>query len=494
MRSEWRRTSAIAIVYFAFDSLRQALGLWPALVPLIAGGERFRELFFGYGLPALLFVFILSVFLHFWFFRYRIEADRIQLHTGVFNRKRLTLYFDRVQQADVAQPFYFRPFGLATLGLESAGSRQQEVDLPGLTFALARELKDRILEQQQAAGEKRDVPVGEAPTSPDYELHLSWPEVARYGLMFNGLLLLAPVIAPFLNRLAPSAERWMIALEGTAAHHLLVQLTRADFAWLLGLITVVALLAGVAVLFLISALIALLRFWDYHLTRRGDQFQYRAGLGTVKTRGFRLHKLQQVSISQGLVARLLRRYTLTISKADGAVPTGDVRDTRRFLVPVLDERGLAALKAELSMPHWHWQRVSWLYIPWYAGIVATCLTVALAIVARDQEWLAAYVPVVFALSGLYFWRRWTCLGVYQDEQWLALKSGFIGQRIVLLPAGKAQKTGVSEPPWLKAWGLAHLSVWGAAGRLDLPFLPRAQAEAIRDQTLYRAVTFSGKWF
>jgi putative membrane protein len=491
--SEWRRVSPIAIVYFAFDALRQAVSLWPALVPLVAGGESFRKLFFSYGLPGLLAVFVLSVFLHFWFFRYRIEADRIQLHTGIFNRKRLTLYFDRVQQADIAQPFYFRPFGLATLGLESAGSRQQEVDIPGLTFAAAHELKDRILEQQRT-GEEQGEQVAETPAAPDYELHLRWTEVARYGLMFNGLLLLAPVIAPFMDNLAPSAERWMTALEGTRAQDLIVQLARAELAWLLGLVTILAVLAGVVLLFIISALIALVRFWDYQLTRRGDQFQYRAGLGTVKTRGFRLHKLQQVSISRGLVARLLRRYTLTISKAGSAVPAGDVQDTRRFLVPVLNEQSLGALKEQLSIPQLHWRRVNWLYIPWYAGVVATCLALVLAIVWRGEAWLPAYLVAVYAMSFLYFWRRWCCLGVYEDGQWLAMKTGFIGQRIVLLPAGKAQKTGVSEPPWLKAWGLAHLSVWGAAGRLDIPFLPRAQAEMIRDQTLYRVVTFSGRWF
>ncbi|MCW8196494.1 PH domain-containing protein [Proteobacteria bacterium 005FR1] len=491
--NEWRRVSPIAIIYFLFDSLRQAVNLWPALVPLVAGGEGFRQLFFTFGLPGLLVVFVLSVLLHFWFFRFRIEADRIQLHTGVFNRKRLTLYFERVQQADIAQPFYFRPFGLATLGLESAGSRQQEVDIPGLSFDVAQQLKDSIL-AHQAAEQETVADVVEVEQPPDYELHLDWPEVARYGLMFNGLLLFAPVLAPFLDDLAPSVEAWISGLEGTAAHELLVQSTRSELIWLVGVLSVFALLAAIALLFFISMLIALVRFWDYRLTRHGDQFQYRAGLGTVKTRGFRLHKLQQISISQGLVARLLKRYTLTISKAGSAAPVGDVEDSRRFLVPVLDRNGLTALTAQLSIPTLRWRRVSPLYVPWYGASVAFCLSVLLTVIARDHQWYPVVLLFIWMTSFLYFWRRWRCLGIYQDDNWVGLCSGLVGRKVVLLPIGKAQKTSISEPPWLKAWGLAHLSVWGAAGRIDMPFVSRSDADDIRDQTLYRVVTFQGRWF
>lgn len=497
--SEWRRVSPIAIVYFLFDSLRQAIGLWPALVPVLAGGEQFRALFWTYGLPGLLAVFITAVLLHFWFFRYRVEADRIHVHSGILSRKRLTLYFERVQQADIAEPFYFRPFELATLGLESAGSRQQEVNIPGLRVRDALALKNVILEQRRAAELSReeggaDEFTAEADT-PDYELRLGWREVARYGLMHNGLLFLASVMAPLLHNLGPSMEDWFLALEGTPVHQLLLNLTNSSVAWLVTIVSAFAISGGLLVLFCISMLIALVRFWGYRLTRVADQYQYRAGLGTVKTRGFRLHKLQQVTINQGIVARLLKRHTLTISKAGGGAPAADGQHSKRFLIPVLSDETLGDIKSQLAIPQLaDWQRVSPAYIAWRGGVAGTLLAAVLAFLLLTRELPEFYALGMYPLCFLFAWRYWWRLGVYQGSDWLAVRTGFVGSRSAWLPIGKAQKITLSEPPWLKPWQLATLSVWGADGKMDLPYLPAAAAKTIRDQTLYRVVTFDGKWF
>src|SRR5690606_12086748 len=133
--------------------------------------------------------------------------------------------------ADIAQPFYFRPFGLATLGLESAGSAGQEVNIPGLPFRFASDVKQRILEHHREGGEEQDDSPAEVPA--DFEIHLSWSEVARYGLMFNGLIFLAPVLAPFLSRLNPSMEQWLLALQGTPLQQWMAGLSPSAIAGLL---------------------------------------------------------------------------------------------------------------------------------------------------------------------------------------------------------------------------------------------------------------------
>ncbi|MGQ9425922.1 PH domain-containing protein [Gilvimarinus sp. F26214L] len=490
LTSEWRRVSPLAIFYFVFDALRQAVNLWPALLAVLAGGEQVRSNFVTFGLPGLLVVFAASVFLHFWFFRYKAEGDRIQLQRGVFSRNRLTLYFDRVQQADIAQPFYFRPFGLATLGLESAGSSRQEVDIPGLRYPEAEALKSAILARRQAAEVRSDEGSQPADVEPDFQLHLSWREVLRYGLMYNGLLFLAPVIAPFTQHLGPSMQDWFAGLEGTFVHGALAELFNRSRLWLAVLVAGVAVLSGLLVLFFISMLIALFRFWDYRLTRTGDQFQYRAGLGTVRTRGFRIHKLQQVTVTQGLVARLLRRHTLKISKAGGAGP-GQEEHRKHFLVPVLSNTTLRALEQQLSVPRVRWRRVHPAYILLRGGLTACALSLVLLLLRPE---FMAGVPLIILACFLLAWRYWFVLGYYQDGHWTSMRTGLVGSRSTWLPAGKTQKLSVTEPPWLKPWRLANLSVWGADGRVTIPCVPLGVAQAMRDQSLYQAVTFRGRWF
>ncbi len=499
----WRRVSSIATAYFAFDTIKRSINLWPALVGVWAGGETIQALFWDYGIYLLAVLFFLSVFLEYWFFRFREEEDRIQLQRGVFRRKRLTLYYDRVQQADISQPYYFRPFGLATLGLESAGSAQKEVDLPGLPFAEAEELKTKILDYQKfSAGTGEEKSAAEnagAPmeTEPLYKLNLPASELARYGLMHNGLLFLLPLSAPFWQHFDIYAVHLESYFENSEFLARVIEFMQGGTAFLIAIAILLSLISGLISLFALSVLIALVRFWDYQLVGGRDQYQYRAGLLTVKTRGFRLHKLQKVTVAQGLFARWLKRYSLAISKAGGVVMQQQ-QEGRNFLVPVLDNTRLTQIRAQLKLPDTEWTRVS-RFQYWLRGILKgslfAMLAASLAIALLESPIRAmlagAMVLVLSMLASRRYWRRF---GYFLDENWLVVRSGFIGRKLVYVPAAKIQKIRLSQPPWLKWCGLAHLVIWSGDGTVQVPYLPCTTAAEMRDNILHSVVTFRGRWF
>jgi len=499
---QWRRISPVSIVYFLVTSLKHIFNAWPGIVALWAGGETLRGYFWLYGLPVLIALIVAGLLLEFWFFRFQVDKNRIQIRSGALNRKKLNLDFERVQQADISQPFYFRPFGLAILGLESAGSSQQEVNIPGIPYRYALELKALILAHREVP----DVSAEDADLAQDqvadnsvgmeskYELRLSWSEIARYGLMNNGLLLFLAFLYPITQRAGDFFDNILLRLEGTELMSWAESLREENTIWVFVAITFVVITLGILILFLASIVIALFRFWGYHLTLKGDQYQYRAGLATIKTRGFRLHKLQQVSIDQGFIARVLKRYSLSMSKAGQGGQEGTNQSDKHFLIPVLNSESLAELKQQLSVPSAQWQRVSLLFISWNTATRATLLLVPVLIVLKGNDLALWWGVLSYVICALYFWRRWYCLGVFQDQDWLAVKSGFIGSKAMWLPIGKAQKTQVSQPPWLKPSGLANLKVWGADGNIYFPCVPIETAKNVRDRTLEKVITFKGKWF
>lgn len=502
-RNGWRRVSPVATAYFAFDTIKHSLNLWPALVGIWAGGATIQELFWNYGIYLLVVLFFLSIFLKYWFFRFREEEDRIQLKHGALSRKRLTLYYDRVQQADISQPYYFRPFGLATLGLESAGSSQKEVDLPGLRFSEAEELKIRILNFQKSStanGEEKATAENidsSTVAEPQFRMNLSITELARYGLMHNGLLFLLPLSAPFWQHFDIFAVHLESYVENSEFLAHIVEFTQGGITLLIAVAVLFSLISGLISLFALSVLIGIVRFWDYELIGGRDQYQYRAGLLTVKTRGFRLHKLQKVTVVQGLFARWLKRYSLSISKA-GGVAMQQQQENKRFLIPVLNMTRLAEIGAQLKLPHPEWTHVSRFQF-WFRGtlkgmlfaVLAAGMTVALL---KSPAQAIVVGIVVFILSVLASRRYWRRFGYYRDERWLVIKSGFIGYKFVYLPAAKVQKIRLNQPPWLKWCGLAHLVIWSGDGMVRLPYLPYATASEIRDNVLRSVVSFRGRWF
>ncbi|MFC4879195.1 PH domain-containing protein [Microbulbifer halophilus] len=243
----------------------------------------------------------------------------------------------------------------------------------------------------------------------------------------------------------------------------------------------------------LSIVAGLVRFHRYQLVRRGDGFQYRAGLGTIKSRGFRRYKLQQVTVTQGLMARLMKRFSLSVSKAGDHTATPS-KAQQKFLVPVLTARTLAALSEQLQLPGPRWRSVNAVCVlgdtlvqgSFLALLIGTLLLIAGAVV-----WPALLVYPAVALVGL---RRWQRLAYHRGDGWLALRTGFVGRKVQWLPEAKVQKVAVSRPPWLRSLGLCHLTVWGAAGRLTIPFLAEGEGARLSESLLESVTRYRGRWF
>jgi membrane protein YdbS with pleckstrin-like domain len=75
---------------------------------------------------------------------YRLEEDELFVRHGVLVRAMTLVPFGRVQHIDVAQGPIARGLGLATLVLNTAGTRGAAVRLPGLAHADAEAMREHV--------------------------------------------------------------------------------------------------------------------------------------------------------------------------------------------------------------------------------------------------------------------------------------------------------------------------------------------------------------
>ena len=75
---------------------------------------------------------------------YRMEEDELAVRHGLLVRALSLVPFGRVQHIDLAQGPLERAFGLATLVLNTAGTRGAAIRLPGLSQADAEQMRDHI--------------------------------------------------------------------------------------------------------------------------------------------------------------------------------------------------------------------------------------------------------------------------------------------------------------------------------------------------------------
>lgn len=78
-------------------------------------------------------------------FSYALDPEHLEIRRGVIWRTVTSVPKSRVQHIDVAQGPLERKYGLATLSIYTAGTEFARVDLPGLTYARAVEIRDRFL-------------------------------------------------------------------------------------------------------------------------------------------------------------------------------------------------------------------------------------------------------------------------------------------------------------------------------------------------------------
>ena len=143
----WSKLSNWAVVYFAARSLRQIFTSAYALAPILIATLRADSLW----VPAMLLSAAIALILGHAFlfvrrFDYRWSESGLIVRQGVFQRAQLDLDFSRIQNVSVVRPIYFKPLGLASLAIDSAGSSEEEVTLAALEGTLAESLRQRIVD------------------------------------------------------------------------------------------------------------------------------------------------------------------------------------------------------------------------------------------------------------------------------------------------------------------------------------------------------------
>ena len=530
----WQRTSPFAIVFFigrtikSFTrSLIQLVATFGALAVLIERNPQVALV-----IPVGILAIIAAGVLQYWFFRFRIEEDRIHIHQGVVRKTALDLPFDRVQGINVERSLIDRILGLVTVSLDTAGSATAEGQLPSVTSELADDLRGRIRASRPAkaaddasAGDVSDVSadgVARETSAPGESLgqvllKLRAGDIVRIGFANRNLVLAAAFLGIFgqsmdfaEDRLRPIVESATDAFAGAGT---LIQ----------ALVVIGSVLVGLAIVLFG----AFLRYHGFTLWREGTAYRTRAGLLTQREVVVESRKIQQLTLSHNLVLRLFRRHRLKALPAallpnQGGAETPGLQIAEVLEVPLLKGPEAEELRTRLFgreggalslLPQTPaFKRVSPTYIraltlrisftsvliatPFLAGMLqADFLSPLLAdgVVGPVALGLFLWWLVSLPIAALIAWVRWRRQGYLHDDDGLASRSGFVGRKVDAFLFRKAQSVDVTQSPLQSRKGLATLHVRLACGQVVIPYLDLGVASRLRDYMLYRVESSRLRW-
>lgn len=488
----WQRTPLLTIGFFIAKEVRNLIKNITNFIPVLAAIFVTDSTWLPYAIGGGYLVFIIvSAILNHHFFLYALTDDAVHLRTGVFSKKSLTLKYERIQQAELDQTWYFRPFSLTILRVDSAGSAGKEVEIPGLSVELAHNLRQKMLAEAKRAKVSSTASVthdtshdttpeafGESTaqsSEPDLVRSYGIGELVRAGIYDNKLfVLLAVLIYPVSqtdileDRLVPWLEANITFIEQSL--------------WLnIGLAA-----AALSLLFVLAIAVTVVNFYNLTLTIDNQRYQTRQGLLSIRTVSFRYHKLQRVRIRQNLRARFLGRFSMRVSQLQPSA-NAQQQQSAAFNLPVLTQSGMSELCRWLRLPNanqLNWQKISpvallqpsfWIALT--APITATISylnveSLGLALMLGASVWLALQ---------LYAVARWQRYGFTQAEGWLGVRSGVFGSKQNWYPMYKAQQIDVYQSPWLRLLGYADVIVYTAAGAEVIKYQPAALATQLQHE-------------
>lgn len=428
-------------------------------------------------------------------FRFRLDGDLLIICRGLLERREFKVAAEHVQQVEIHQPFYMRPFGLVQWQVETRAGEASRIALPGIRRDVAEALDRRLRPAGGAAKAKAASEPAEAAAEPARPVARLRYRITPGALVLHGLASRSVyVIAAMLSPLVRPLERWL--------HETLPQTTPP--AWLPTSATaavalgMAALLLGLA---LLSVLAAWWRFHGYRLHDDGERQRQVSGLFNRREQVLMLSRLQVVEWVQTGLGRLLRRGYLVCHQFGAA--GGAEAEARRFVVPGLglaDGRRLAsvfwpglAMATPLARVEPLYRRV--LFLRMLLALMAAALVGAWLLGGGVSDRLASLsVPALasavavglagfVALAALLAQLRWRALGWAREGEYLIVRQGLLGQRTRLFPTGSLVAVEVQQSWLQRRRGVATLHLHLANGPVTLPYLRAEQANDLANRLL-----------
>lgn len=489
--SDQRRLHPWSWLFVLLQQLRQFI------VPLIAafffGGDR-NELWPLIGVGVL----TVTAALQYLTYRWSVGPDGLTIRSGWLHRQRREIPYARIHNVSVEQSVLHRLFGVAELRLDSAGGQKPEATMRVLKMEDALAL-ERLIRHRGVAQASPDAASEAAPVTQEL-LALSPAEVLRLGLISNrGLLVLAGAWAAstqFSPRLPQKLfESWGRAMFGWAEEH---HFGIAQYA-IAAATLVVALLA---LMRLLSIVIALLQYYGFRLTEEGTRLTVERGLLARSRSSAGRRRLQAWTLREGVMHRLLRRRSLFVDTAGAGDSEGRKSRALHEPAPIATPTKCDELIEHL-LPDAGWGALEWRRLHPRSAVryFLSSVPFSIALVVAATWYFGPVGLLTLAWLGWSWFvarRHAQHAGYAINARLVAVRGGWWSRHWRFAEIDKLQALRLSHGPLDRRWGMATLwldtaSASAMAPPLRIAHLREAEARALCDDLARRLAARKLRW-
>ena len=386
-------------------------------------------------------------------FAYELTTDTLDIDSGVFSRREREIPIRRIQNVDISRGIVQRALAIAAVDVETAGGGETEASLRYVSYEEAKRLQRDIQRRKRGVSDEPEA------SERDEQAELLF-ELTPRNLVVLGL------VAPDLRALLPVLF-FAVPTLGISIPDLLVE------SGAVGVGPQGAALALVS--WAATAAVTAARYYDFRLTRSGDELRYERGLLSRYDGSIPLDKIQQIDIRENALMRRLGYGSLAVETAGytpGEGPSGGseaaipLAERGRVLAFARSVDGFDFGDLDLSRPP---RRARRRYAVRYALALAAITGVLYAANATIEIpslrfW---YLPLVGLLvvpfAAHYKWRN---RGYATGTEHVLTRNGFWRRTTAVVPAYRVQTVIQTATPFQRWRDLATVAI-DTAGSLSV---------------------------
>lgn len=493
----FRRQNQLGALFILVANFRRVLNaLFPFIIVMFLGGSgTMKKLFGGLGFSIIIVFILLSNVLKYLNFKFKLAEGKFILKKGILVKETVELPFDRIQSVEINQNFLHRAFQLAALKINTAGSAGSEITIHALTLEEAQSLKHWLKEDSQSVEGITETENLEEYTPPPAEkgkvlLQLSIGQLLVVGLtenhIKNGLAIAGLVLGYFYQFKDIVDPEYIDQLESYGSSWLKYSLFMSSIA------SIAFILLSIAS----SVIISFIKFFKMRVTLFNDHITVEAGLLKRFEHYIPLNKIQFLEWSSNILRKWAGFESVGVYQAN----PGQQQKKQLVVIPSCKSPQTTALEKAL-FPEYQEANLEQIAQPasYYIVYKAIWRTLAIILVcsllfASNYPWfgLSVFILAEAAMIALVIVNNARIkLSITENE--IQYKRGYLFPKRLLMQMHKIQNISVKQSIFQRKRGLSSVTLYTAAGKRTIPFIPMDIALKLREYLLYRVSSQDEPW-
>lgn len=484
------RQSYVAILMILFKTVNVLFRqLLPFVVVVLLGGSKSKTSYLLYTIIAVAFISMVYSVINFFKTYFIIQDGELVLFTGIFNKKKMSIPFAKIQTINFEQNIIHQFFSVLRLKVDTAGSEKNEFEFHAIQTEKAHALRDLVMSEKKAfiKSNEDSLEKDQEEASVVYTpiMSLTTVELFKVGITENHLKS-GGLIFLFFFWIYQNLQEVGVDVDEYSEEIPDVELGIAFVAFIIAVFLIVSIF--------ISMVRTVIQHYDLQFLRSTRGFKIISGLFTKKEISAFDHKIQHISWSDNLLKRLAGFKNLYLNQASSA----ELTSKQNINIPGCSMSHITevvrTLFGNVDFESFEMHMIDKRYFYRFTIIISIffVLLSGLAYFLDQSDKLIYVLLIVLYLIGFrYIGYKKKKYG--HNGELLYIKGGVFGEKEEVLPIFKIQAIELHQSPYQHRNQLCSISLYTASGRIMIPYISHLFAKKLSDIFLRTVESDGRRW-